>query len=838
MWRPQPRPGGTDRRRRGGGGEAASSVGQEHFMPAGSLCKKKLARRPGYMRPEAQRQVDFQSLSACKPFSPEELRHGKQQCEHHESCSLCRQCQNNLEFSCCSSVLPANGVTVLSTTGNKPECHKNLPCCKSPQSENTVIMVYATAATSKGDVSAVCSTQQKSDGDKVSKPANMCALDQTEVNNRCEYQTRDVISRSVGAHDSFSSSFSFIQLSLNSTSGVRDAEGKSTVEETEYVQHPSTAGNLQKPEEMTRTHEHLGALRCFSRPCEDLEYENETTVNDKLQDCETVSLSDTDATYSYSTDSSDAASAGSSVTSGYESCFTVSDHSWDTLIKKYEPVLQDCLLGNRNTLKIKSLILRLQRLQEKAVEEDDYDRADKFRRKLEELEKEKNSLKFQLPSRHPSVSSFLDRFVTQVQAVLRWAADHRLRNEEMQVWHENEHKLLRSTYQERMEVSATKRNQLFQEKKWLQKEIEDLRARLAILEAKDQQLRREIEEQDRLTQSQDCELTALLGCVSLQELQEISKAVGDTLALSYQIPFSLDLPGTIKSLQEKEQSFTMSIKETTAKVCTSQKLCSTLRRKVSDIETQLPALLEAKMLAVSGSNFGTAKDLTEEIRSLTSEKEGLEGLLNELLVLSARNVRKLETIKDDYTRLKQELEEGETAFVTSVKENAEKYMEILEDKLHSCGSQLLQRVWEADLEACQLLIRGFQLKETSCCGFEQEENQMDEMEMTADGPSDSEKRKEGHLPKGIEWGSVPCPKHRELEEVTEDISFGAEGLLSEEFFIFSAELGEKCKAISEKLLHLEDQLQSSACRVDEGVIHILFGTATVATSSRAYPAFI
>uniref|UniRef100_A0A8B9GDU2 DISC1 scaffold protein n=1 Tax=Amazona collaria TaxID=241587 RepID=A0A8B9GDU2_9PSIT len=761
--------------------------GQEHFMPAGSLCKKKMAKRTGYMRPEAQQQVDFQSLSACKPFSPEKLKHGKQHCEHLESCSLCRQCQNNLEFLCFSSVVPANGVTVLSTTGNMPGCHKNLSCCKSPQSENTAIMVYSTAATSKGDVSAVCCTQQKGGNAKVGKPATMCALDQTEVNNSCEYQTRDVTSCSIGAHDSFSSSFSFIQLSLNSASGVRDAEGKSTVEETEYVRHPSTAGSLQKPEEMMHAHEHLGALHCFSRSCEDLKYENETTVNDKLQDCETVSLSDTDATYS--TDSSDAASAGSSVTSGYESIFTVSDHSWDTLIKKYEPVLQDCLLGNRSTLKIKSLILRLQKLQEKAVEEDDYDKADKFRRKLEELEKEKNSLKFQLPSRHPSVSSFLDRFVTQVQAAL---------NEETQIWHENEHKLLRSTYQERMQVSATKRSQLFQEKKWLQKEIEDLRARLAMLEAKDQQLRREIEEQDRLIQSQDCELTALLGCVSLRELQEISKAVGDTLALSYQIPFSLDLPGTIKSLQEKEQSFTMSIKETTTKVCTSQKLCSTLRRKVSDIETQLPALLEAKMLAVSGGNFGTAKDLTEEIRSLTSEKEGLEGLLNELLVLSARNVQKLERIKDDYTRLKQELEEGETAFVTSVKENAEKYMEILEDKLHSCGSQLLQRVWEADLEACQLLIRGFQLKEASCCGFEQEENQMDEMEMIADGPSDCEKRKEDHFPNGIEWGT--------------------------EFFIFSAELGEKCKAISEKLVHLEDQLQSSACRVDEGVIHILFDT--------------
>ncbi|NXC74348.1 DISC1 protein, partial [Anhinga anhinga] len=639
--------------------------GQEQLLPASSLRKKKLAKRPGYMRPEAQRQIEFQSLGACKPFNPEELKHGRQHCGDFENCSLHRHYKNNFEFLHCSSaansaVVPTNGITMLAAAGNMPGSCKNLLCYKSPQLENAVIAVCPAAATSKGDVSHVCCTWQKSQGTKVSEPQNTYALDQTEVNNNCEYQNRDTVSHSGGAHDSFSSSFSFIQLSLNSSSGVSDAEGKSTVKEAEYVLHPSTAGNLQKPEETARTHERLRALRCISRPREDLEYENETIANDKLQDCETVSLSDTDATFSYSTDSSDAASAGSSVTSGYESSFTVSDHNWDTLMKKYEPLLQDCLLGNRSMLKIKSLILRLQRLQEKAIEEDDYDRANNFRQKLEELEKEKNSLKFQLPSRHPSISSFLDSFVTQVQAALRWAADHR--HEETQLWHESEHKLLRSTYQERTQVSATKRNQLFQEKKWLQKEIEDLQARLAILEAKDQELRREIEEQDRLIQSQDCELTALLGCISLRELREISKAVDDTLASSYQIPFSLDLPGTIKSLQEKEQSFSLAIKETTAKVCTSQKLCSTLRRKVSDIETQLPALLEAKMLAVSGNNFGTAKDLTEEIRSLTSEKEELEGLLNELLVLSARNVRKLERIKDDYTRLKQELEEGEAAF--------------------------------------------------------------------------------------------------------------------------------------------------------------------------------
>ncbi|NXY89486.1 DISC1 protein, partial [Alcedo cyanopectus] len=636
----------------------------EHLKSRGLLPKMKLANRPGYVRPEAQQQIAFQSLGACKPFGPEELGQGRQHRGDLESCSPRRHCQSNLESVCCSApssaVAPANGVTTLVTAENMPGHCKSLSSGKSPQSENAMVAGDPSAATGQRDASAVCCMQQKSHCAGGSKPPNTLALNHTEVNNNCEYQNRDVVSQSVGSHDSFSSSFSFIQLSLNLASGVNDAEGRSTIEETKSVLYPSTSGNLQRSEKMDQTREHFRALACFSRPIENLEYANETPENYKLQDCETVSLSDTDATFSHSTDSSDAASAASSVTSGYESSFAVTDHNWDSLMKKYEPVLQDCLLGNRSTLKIKSLILRLQRLQEKAIEEDDYDRADKFRRKLEELEKEKKSLKFHLPSRHPSISSFLDRFATQVQAALRWAADHR--HEETQLWHENECKLLRSTYQERMKVLATKRNQLFQEKKWLQKEIEDLRTRLAMLEAKDQQLRREIEEQDSLIQSHDCELTALLGCVSLRELQEISRAVDDTLASSYQIPVGLDLPGTIKSLQEKEQSFSMSIKETTAKVCTSQKLCSTLRRKVSDIETQLPALLEAKMLAVSGNNFGTAKDLTEEIRSLTAEKEGLEGLLNELLLLSARNVRKLERVKDDYTRLKQELEQGEAAF--------------------------------------------------------------------------------------------------------------------------------------------------------------------------------
>ncbi|XP_050805042.1 disrupted in schizophrenia 1 protein-like [Gopherus flavomarginatus] len=635
------------------------------------------------MRPQAPQQIKFQPPAHCKPFNPKGLEHGRKHCKDFKNCSLHRLCKNDFEFLHCNSsvnstIVTTTVVTTSTTAGNMTGSLRNLSDLRIQPSENVILPVCPAAATCKRDFSPVCSsntwqtnllvtTWETIHGARVKEPKKMYTLDQKEVNNNCVYNNKEVTSYSSSIWDSFNSSFSFIQLSLNSSFEKSDTEGQSDDRATEHTVETNATGqienvNLHEPGKRLRSsHKDVGASSCICKRGEDYQCARETIVKDKLQDCEMVSLLDTDAAFSCSTDSSDAASAGSSVTSGYESSFTVSDHNWDTLMRKYEPVLLDCLVANRTTLKIKSLMLSLQRLQEKAIEADDYDKADKFRIKLEELEREKNSLKFQLPSKHPSIISFLDRFSAQVQTALYWAGD-RVGSEEAQLWQKNEQTLLSPAYQKMIQVSTTKRNQLLQEKQWLQKEIEDLRARLAVLEAKDQQLRRDIEEQDRLIQLQDCELTALLSCVSLRELQEISKALEDTLASSYQIPFSLDLPETIKSLQEKERSLSMSIKETTAKVCASQKLCSTLRRKVSDIETQLPALLEAKMLAVSGSNFCTAKDLAEEIRSLTSEREGLEGLLNELLVLNARNVRKLERIKEDYNRLKQELVQGESAF--------------------------------------------------------------------------------------------------------------------------------------------------------------------------------
>lgn len=70
-----------------------------------------------------------------------------------------------------------------------------------------------------------------------------------------------------------------------------------------------------------------------------------------------------------------------------------------------------------------------------------------------------------------------------------------------------------------------------------------------------------------------------------------------------------------------------------------------------------PSLLQC----AAGNHFCTAKELTEEMRSLTSEREGLEGLLDKLLLLSSRNVQKLGSVKEDYSRLRKELDQGETA---------------------------------------------------------------------------------------------------------------------------------------------------------------------------------
>ncbi|XP_058881406.1 disrupted in schizophrenia 1 protein isoform X1 [Acipenser ruthenus] len=523
-------------------------------------------------------------------------------------------------------------------------------------------------------------------------------------------------------NDTFNSSFSFIQISLNSSHEVETVGNDSKhlpavgLEEPTILQDETDCGFSK----MDKTDNFFSKVLWTDAASMSWQYNlidesqpiTDADMKQRMQDSDTFSV-DTEAVFSFSVDSSNAASTGSSVTSGYESS-TSTDHTWDAVLKKYDDFLQDCLQSNRSNIKMESLLLKLQKLQEKAIREDDYDRADKFLKKLVELKRERSTLKVGLPSRHPAVSRFLEKLKDQAQLALQQAySDCGSNNKDIEHSQKIE-KEVTCSGQEKTQGSIFRRDRLIQEKQQLQKEIQDLRRQLAELEVKEYQLSMEIKEEDRLIQSQDSEVPSLLN-TPLGELQDMYKALDEMGSFVHRNYLFTEVPHHIKSLKERELSLSTTIKEATAKVFMSQKLCSSLRKKVSDIETQLPTLHEAKMVSISGNDFSTAKDLKEEMRSLSLEKDRLEELIKKLQPLRTGNDRSFDMTKEDYIRVKRELELKKTQFENNLKDSAAKYIELLEDKLNSCGNQLLERVWEADLEACYLLVQGLHLKEAGCC---------------------------------------------------------------------------------------------------------------------------
>uniref|UniRef100_A0A452TJR8 DISC1 scaffold protein n=1 Tax=Ursus maritimus TaxID=29073 RepID=A0A452TJR8_URSMA len=644
---------------------------QDCLPPAASSRRRRLARRPGYMRSAAGPWIGFLFQGAATPLRAQGGACGE---ESHQSESRAGRCgldpggqrQGPLVGSPVPRSTAASALTSVGYLGLA------LTPVRGPSGlfgiqlrAGTTLPARPARSCGPGDsgwqgkLPSMDSSEppgpgwDAAGGERAKGTWTKGCLSPEEVNgNSCSLGSGPrVPSAPAGSQDAFTSSFSFIRLSLGSAGERGEAEGCPPSREAKAP--------CQSPEEMEakaasldRPHEHPRLLSPHFnlKPTQRLAHSAQTAGGGHRLESETLSLLDV-ATASF-------CSPGPSWSEGS----SLGDaQRWETLLRRCEPVLLDCLLSDQRRLEVKSLQLKLQKLQEKAVEDDDYDKAEALRHRLDELEKEKSSLQFQLPSRQPALCSLLGHLHAQAQAAVR----------------------------------------------------------------------------HRATQP----------------------------------------------LQERIKSLNLSLKDITAKVCMSEKLSSTLRKKVNDIETQLPALLEAKMLAISGNHFSTAKELTEEIRSLTSEKEGLEGLLDKLRVLSSRN-----------------LDQGETAY----------------GKYYTCP--LLRKVWGADLEACRLLIQSLQLQETGGTLSAEDERQTDDLE-------------------GAVYAATPAvsPRlHSEVERKTSLQAFedwkahlspslyfaGSEQ--KEESCVLSAELGEKCEAIDKKLLYLEDQLHTAIHSHDEDLIHILF----------------
>uniref|UniRef100_A0A3Q0RCA5 DISC1 scaffold protein n=1 Tax=Amphilophus citrinellus TaxID=61819 RepID=A0A3Q0RCA5_AMPCI len=454
--------------------------------------------------------------------------------------------------------------------------------------------------------------------------------------------------------DSFNSSFSFIQQSL--TPGQKT--GTITTPTQEQQLNPSTkASNLPqtKPETLFVEHsfskqpspaqtlpaEELSSDGKFWREC--LFADKEETSH--LPDSESQSV-DIEVTSSLSVDW-DTASA-SSVTSGYESATPASEQGWDNLLKKYEGVLQDCLQNNRTHTKIESMMLKLQRLQQKAILDDDYDAAERFGKKLEELSRERSTLELGLPSQQPSVALFLER--------LRQAVHGALQRGDC-----GQHGSVTPDAGERADSSQgplQRRERLIQERRLVEEEITELQQRLMELKDRSRCLEQQIQQEEQQVEAEELEGSVLRSC-SMAQLGDMSRTLQDLVTSENRTRISVSRPPSMLRLQEQEQAINLSIKEATAKVVMSQRLGSSLRRKVSETETQLLALHEAKLAAISGNDFSSAKELKAEMKAVYLERDRLEALAKRLHSLSSGSSQELARMKEQRQQLRQELEQRE-----------------------------------------------------------------------------------------------------------------------------------------------------------------------------------
>ncbi|XP_045566415.1 disrupted in schizophrenia 1 protein isoform X2 [Salmo salar] len=507
----------------------------------------------------------------------------------------------------------------------------------------------------------------------------------------------------------------------------------------------------------------------------------------------------------------------SSLTSGYESATPTTatawndcvpdqdqdqDQAWDQLVKKYEGVLQDCLHNNRTNTKIESMMAKLQRLKQKAILEDEYDSAEHFGKKLEELGRERSSLRLGLPSRQPSVALFLQRLREAVHSALARMEDHR-----------DEVESDGGEVAETVQGPLQRRECLLQEKRMVEAEMAELQWRLGELQSRSCSLEHQIQQEEEDLQTEEVEGPALRSC-SHTQLRDMGNALNDLVTSQSRTRIRVSPPEAILRLQDQEQTLSLSIKDATAKVVMSQRLGGSLRRKVSETETQLLALHEAKLAAISGNAFSSAKELKAEMRAVYGERDRLELLVKRLHRLSFGNSQDLAKMKTQQQQLKLELEARQAQHERTLKENVVKYIELLEDRLHSCGCPPLQRIWEADLEACHLLLRGIQLRTPFCGGPAP-------ATVVLPNPQPATKQ-EADLQEcamltalGGRW----CPEaNLQNSEFTKEDSGSEAAELTADVTI---ELTDQCEEISDRLLVLEDDLQTAILNKDQDLTQSL-----------------
>ncbi|KAA0718301.1 Disrupted in schizophrenia 1 protein [Triplophysa tibetana] len=768
------------------------------------------------------------------------------------------------------------------------DSQRNLEIQKSNQSTNTSISELPSSLSEKLDLER----DDPSNSQTASKPHRL-HRSQVEETSRC---------------DVFNSSFSFIQQSLETSDLLDTTTSDPSPSLDQTKSEPSDLSTLKpctfvqskiSPVPISQSGPEvfmLGQLPCsMGQPVKskgllldeeswDLDRRWDTRTSSSMTSDFKESVSDcgsTDAevTSSLSVDSSDSTSA-SSVTSGYDSATPSADHNRSRL-RKCEDVLQDCLQNNRANTKIKSMMLKLQRLQHRAVLDDDYDTAERFGQKLEDLRRERAALKASLPSRHPAVSEYLQTLRTAAHSALQWnSSQYREKDEACE-----DQKCSGSSSVEKQKKC---REKLIQEKQRIQREMCDLQRRLEELQEQSRAVEVQLAPDERRREEErlEEEVPVLKGC-DVAQLRLMGRALEDMMTSEHRAQISASPPAEIIRLQEQEQALSLSIKDTTAKsnsgvclengspssvtdkmsffppVLMSQKLVASLRRKVNETETQLSALQEAKLAAVSGNDFSSAKELKTEIRNASGERDRVETLVRKLQALSTGSGQELTRMKEKLNQIKLDLQRREaqrasvgdpgrqpagpspahtlpvrsnphvspnkdtrTVFFfwfesdkRGLKENALKYIELLEEQRHSCGGQALEHIWEAELEACHLLLKGLELR-TPSISETKDLTSIPESSSNVQPCTDEEADCAMLTALGGRWCPEANLQHSEFTKKLEEFLFCVEDC-PEDLCGDEAELTVRCDLIRGRLHYLEDQLHTPMENLDKDLAHIL-----------------
>uniref|UniRef100_A0A2K5ZEJ9 DISC1 scaffold protein n=1 Tax=Mandrillus leucophaeus TaxID=9568 RepID=A0A2K5ZEJ9_MANLE len=407
----------------GGGGVGHRAGSRDCLPPAACFRRRRLARRPGYMRSSTGPGIGFLSPAVGTLFRVPGGVPGE---ESHHSESRTRECGLDLRGLLVGSPVSKSAAAPAVTSVRGTSAHFGIQlrggtrlrdrpsrlCGPGNAGWQQEFAAMDSSETLDASWEAACSDGARRVQAAGSVPS--AELSSNSCNPGCGPEDPPA---PPGSHGAFASSFSFIRLSLGSAGERGEAEGCPPSREAESP--------CQSPQEMGAKAASLDGPhkdpRCLSRPfsllatqvSEDLA---QAAGNSSRPECEMHSLPDVDSGSSSSPDPSLAGCGGDGSSRSGDA------HSWDTLLRKWEPVLRDCLLRNQRQVEVISLRLKLQKLQEDAVENDDYDKAEKLQQRLEDLEQEKINLHFQLPSRQPALSSFLGHLAAQVQAALRRGA--------------------------------------------------------------------------------------------------------------------------------------------------------------------------------------------------------------------------------------------------------------------------------------------------------------------------------------------------------------------------------------------------------------------------------